>query len=1000
MLDALLFQVSSNAFADEAACVKEITSEIRSLETQSAAIEKQAVHFIESIRKQSPMGTIEAFQHEYGLNTREGIMMMSLAEALLRIPDAATADALIHDKLVAGDWDKHIGDSHPWLVSIGGFGLHMAGKILREDGKNQSVGEVIKGLVRKLGEPVVRGALRQAMKLMGNGFVLGGTVEAAKQNANTWHKKGYLFSYDMLGEGARSAGQAEKYLQSYLHAVRTLTHKDASAAAARDGISIKLSALHPRFELRQWPVLERELLPALKQLARAAMQNNILLTIDAEEATRLDVTLKVFTALVCDQEFALYQGIGMVVQAYQKRARGVIDYLLALAQQKNRRIPVRLVKGAYWDSEVKRAQVDGLENYPVFTRKAHTDISYLACARKLLENPDYFYPQFATHNARTVASILAMAGKGEYEFQRLHGMGEALYEVVLSELPCKCRIYAPVGTPEHLLSYLIRRILENGANNSFVHGLYDAPVAVLVADPLLLAKSEEQASSLPLPADIYPERKNSSGYDLGNLSQLKTLQGAITQWPLSRYPAVKDALPADVDPAFARAHKAFAAWRVTPVEKRAEQVKAIGRLLVEHESEFIALCMNEAGKTLSDAIAELREAIDYCNYYAGEACRMFAPHMLNGPSGERNQLSLHPRGVVVAISPWNFPLAIFTGQVVAALVTGNCVIAKPAEQTPHIALRAVRLMHEAGIPQDVLQLLCGRGEVIGNALVQHARTAGVVFTGSTDTARTINRALAARESAIVPLIAETGGQNCMIVDSSALLEQTVDDIIVSAFGSAGQRCSSLRVAFVQEDIADALIAILDGAVRQLKLGPVADMQTDIGPVIDTEAYGKLTAHIAAMKANAKFIAASPLPGNAEAQLLVAPHVFEIPSIDMLKGEVFGPILHIVRYHSSALDQVITQINSTGYGLTFGIESRIEEKVREVTSRIHVGNIYVNRSMIGAVVGVQPFGGQGNSGTGPKAGGPHYLPRFCVEQTVSVNTAAVGGNIELLTRPEA
>ncbi len=992
--DAALLRVSKEAFAEEAQCVKQLHAQAQYFSAKSARIDARTRQCIEAVRARKKIGGIEAFQQEYNLSSQEGIMLMCLAEALLRIPDAATADALIHDKLMSGDWDRHIGLGRPFLVNVGSWGLELADKVTDGGGLTQSAGEFIGGLIHRLGEPVVRGALKQAMKLMGSVFVLAGSMEVAKKKAAALHKKGWLFSFDMLGEGARSAAQAEEYFGKYLHAIETLSSQKASSLFARDGISIKLSALHPRLELRQYRTLEKVLMPKLKTLVRAAEKQQILLTIDAEESTRLDISLILFKALFTDPEFARYEGLGLAVQAYQKRAAYVIDYLAAIAKHTGKRIALRLVKGAYWDSEIKRAQADGLADYPVFTSKAHTDISYLACAAKLLKQPRYFYPQFATHNARSIASILEMAEDNEYEFQRLYGMGEALYEVVLAESKRPCRIYAPVGTPAHLLSYLIRRILENGANNSFVRGLYDAPIEILSADPL--SSKQAATATLPLPQALYPDRKNSRGYDLGNCAELIALTKNIAT-AAQKPQKLQTATKADCDKAFIRAQEAFAAWNAID---RASCLERIAECYEKNADTLMALCVQEAGKTIADSIAEVREAIDYCRYYAEQARRILMPSVLHGPSGERNLLSLHPRGTIVAISPWNFPLAIFTGQIVAALVTGNCVIAKPAEQTPAIAALAVKLMHGAGVPQGALQLLCGSGEEIGQRLVKDERTDGVVFTGSTAAAFLINQVLAARKAAIAPLIAETGGQNCMIVDSSALIEQTVDDIILSAFGSAGQRCSALRVVFVQEEIADALLSVLAGAMEQLRIGSATDVSMDIGPVIDKEAYDNLLRHIKRLKKDAKLIAVTKLPRDASSTRLVAPHVFEIASIDVLEGEVFGPVLHVVRFKERALDKVIAQVNSTGYGLTFGIQSRIDEKIREITARIKAGNIYINRSMIGATVGVHPFGGMGLSGTGPKAGGPHYLQRFCVEKTVSVNTAAVGGNLELLVgRPD-
>ncbi|MFO1243405.1 MAG: L-glutamate gamma-semialdehyde dehydrogenase [Rickettsiales bacterium] len=974
-------------FADEPTLVQTLLREAAVFKPHTNVIERAARSYIDALRMEKPEGGIEAFQQEYGLDSDEGIRMMCLAEALLRIPDKKTADKLIQDKLTDGEWDKHIGFGRPWFLNVSGVGLGLAEKVVAEESTEKFLGR----LIRRLGEGVVRAALKQAMKLMGNVFVLAPTIEKARERAGEWHEEGYLLSYDMLGEGARSAAQAEAYFLSYLHAVKSFS-ASSGHPYQNDSISIKLTALHPRLELRKWETLERELLPKLKMLVVEAKARNVMVTIDAEEANRLDVTLKLFARLY---EEAAYEELGIAVQAYQKRAVDVIAFLAALAEKTGGRIPVRLVKGAYWDSEIKRVQMDGLPDYPVFTRKYHTDVSYLACAKKLLEKPEQFYPQFATHNARTIASLLAYAPDHDYEFQRLHGMGEALYREVRKTTDKSCRIYAPVGSSESLLSYLIRRILENGANSSFVHGVMNTkvPVSELISDPIALSRQSggRRHESIPLPGSLYGDRENSEGLDLGYEAHLKIMQQRLDAWPASRWVAPSEANLSQVESAFAMAAKGFAVWKERTVDERAGCLEKLAALYEAHADELTALCVREAGKTFIDSVAEVREAVDYCRYYALQARELMAPKLLNGPTGERNVLSLKPRGIWVAISPWNFPLAIFTGQIAAALVTGNAVIAKPAEQTPIIAARAVALMQEAGIPKDVIQLLCGSGETLGAAVVAHPQVAGVVFTGSTATARVINRALAAKDGAIVPLIAETGGQNCMVVDSSALIEQSVDDMIHSAFGSAGQRCSALRVAFVQEDIADALLTVLKGAVEQLQVGDPELSETDIGPVIDADAQAMLQAHSERMMQEAKLIAKAP----SAAGLYFPPHVFEIPSINVLKGEVFGPILHIVRYKAAALDDVIEAINSTGYGLTFGIQSRIDAQIELLSTCVQAGNIYVNRSMIGAVVGVQPFGGHGLSGTGPKAGGPHYLQRFCAEQTLTCNTAAIGGNIDLL-----
>jgi RHH-type transcriptional regulator, proline utilization regulon repressor / proline dehydrogenase / delta 1-pyrroline-5-carboxylate dehydrogenase len=997
-IDDSLLNVSSVTFMNETACMEDLLREAQWFAPHAEAIRQRASSYIEEVRVRSHISPLEAFQREYSLSSHEGMLIMCLAEALLRIPDTPTADALIHDKLSSGDWDWHVGLGRSWLVSMSTLGLGIAGKIADDDALKRTAGGLIGSLIHRLGEPMVRAALKQAMKLMGNVFVLGDTLAQAHTRAMPWRRKGYLFSFDMLGEGARSAEQAQGYCERYLQAIRSLSSQSDADIYRRHGISIKLSALHPRLELRQWEKLKRELYPVLKEILNTAVASGVPVTMDAEESTRLDITLLLFKALFTDPELNGYEGLGMAVQAYQKRAPYTIEYLRALAQQQGKRIPVRLVKGAYWDSEIKHAQAEGLADYPVYMRKHHTDISYLVCAKLLLQEPRCFYPQFATHNARTIASILEMAGQCEYEFQRLHGMGEGLYETVCEDSKRTCRIYAPVGQPKQLLSYLIRRILENGANSSFVRGLYDSPLEDLLVDPLVHSRMGKSNSApvIPLPEHIYPARINSRGYDIGNAYHLHSLQTAIAAWSAEKLYRPQEAMPSHCQAAFASADEAFVAWSKTSAETRADILERMADLLAGHQDELMALCMYEAGKTLADCVAEVREAIDYCRYYAQEARRIFIPQRLQGISGEHNMLCLHPRGIIVAISPWNFPLAIFIGQVAAALAAGNCVIAKPSEETPCVAARAVALMHEAGIPRDVLHLLCGGGETIGKALVSDIQADGVVFTGSTQAARAINRALAARNAPIVPLIAETGGQNCMVIDSSALIEQAVDDIIVSAFSSAGQRCSCLRVAFVQDDIADELLPVLAGAMQELRLGLPADFSVDVGPVISRQAYEMLRQHIATMQENATLIAATPLPKDAGKHLIIAPHAFEIRSIQVLKEEVFGPILHIIRYSADQLDNVIAQINSTGYGLTFGIQSRIDGRIRELTERVRAGNVYVNRSMIGATVGSQPFGGSSLSGTGPKAGGPNYLLRFCQEQTVSINTAAIGGNIELLT----
>lgn len=985
------------ALPDEPSLVRHLMQEAAWFEARMPEIRHMARQWVHAVRQEKNPPAVAAFLAEYTLSSEEGLLLMSLAEALLRIPDAATADALIHDKLAPGRWEEHTGLGRPWFVRAAGHGLNLADAIADEARLGQSVGAFLAGLVHRLGEPVVRAALRQAMRLMGEAFVFAPDMAAALRQAATQRQEGEAFSFDMLGEGARSQAQAEAYFQRYRAAITALAAQPAVAGGKlRDGISIKLSALHPRLELRHWKRLEAELLPRLESLVRQAAQYHIPLTIDAEEAVRREVTLRLFEALRRLPALAGYDGLGLAVQAYHRQAIATLERLDMLAERTGVRLPVRLVKGAYWDGEIKRAQMDGLSAYPVFTCKAHTDLSYLACAEFMLARRAHFYPQFATHNALTIAALLTrMSGTDmeAIEFQRLHGMGEALYTQVRAGHAVPCRIYAPVGPPRELLSYLIRRILENGANSSFVRALADNTVEedTLLASPFAQAESTD---ALPPPPALFTDRLNSLGVDLSQASVLAHWQEVIAvppSWP-------ELALSVPVAQAYAEAVAACAAWAGTPVQARATQLERLADLLEENREPLVRLLVHEARKTLADALAEVREAVDFCRYYAHQARVVLAPQVLPGPTGERNMLILHPRGVMVAISPWNFPLAIFIGQVTAALAAGNCVLAKPAGQTSRIAAAAVTLMHRAGIPPAAVQLVPGAGAQVGEALVAHPDCAGVVFTGSTATARHIQRALAAKEGPILPLIAETGGQNCMVVDASALPEQAVDDMVASAFFSAGQRCSALRVAFVQEDIAPSLLAMLAGAMEALQVGDPAQVETDIGPLIDAAAAARVMLHVQAMQAQARQIAATPLPAGLDAAY-VAPHAFEIPHIGVLAGEVFGPVLHVIRYRAGELDTVIAHINATGYGLTFGVHSRIDSTIARLCCEVKAGNIYVNRTMTGAVVGVQPFGGQGLSGTGPKAGGPHYLPRFCHERVVSTNTAAIGGNTELLARRE-
>jgi RHH-type transcriptional regulator, proline utilization regulon repressor / proline dehydrogenase / delta 1-pyrroline-5-carboxylate dehydrogenase len=967
---------------------------------QEKRIDRTAARLIDAIRASDDrLGGVEDMLREFALSSKEGLALMVLAEALLRVPDARTADRFIEDKLAEGDFVHHETKSSAFLVNASAWALGVSARVIQPGETPQGT---IGRLAKRLGAPAVRAATRQAMRLMGSHFVLGETIESALARAQPDHARAPRYSYDMLGEGARTANDATRYFNSYARAIEAIGHAaDRRPLPDRPGISVKLSALHPRYEAVSHQRVMTELVPRLIDLARRARVYDLNFTVDAEEADRLELSLDVIAATLGDVSLAGWDGFGLAVQAYQKRAGEVIDYADALARTLNRRLMVRLVKGAYWDTEIKRAQERGLDDYPVFTRKAMTDLNYVACAQKLLAMRPRIFPQFATHNALTVATVLELAeGEGGFEFQRLHGMGEALYAQQRQDSPgLACRTYAPVGSHRDLLAYLVRRLLENGANSSFVALAADdkVPVASLLRRPAAVIGTPDRARhpTIPLPRDLYrPQRANSRGIEFGDRVALDQLVSAVAASQVSDG-TVTDIAPEAVNDLVVTACAGFNAWSRTTAEARAEILERAGDLLEQRAAHFIALLQHEGGKTLDDALSEVREAADFCRYYAAEGRKLFgAGEAMPGPTGERNVLRLRGRGAFIAISPWNFPLAIFTGQVTAALMAGNTVIAKPAEQTPRIAAEAVRLLHEAGIPQSALQLAPGDGR-IGAALVAQADIAGVVFTGSTEVARSINRALGAKDGPIVPLIAETGGINAMIVDATALPEQVADDVVTSAFRSAGQRCSALRLLFVQDDVADRMIEMIAGAARELKIGEPRDASVHIGPVIDAEAKQRLDAHIARMKTQAQVHFAGIAPdGN-----YVAPHIFELTGADQLTEEVFGPVLHVVRYPADGLASVLRSIERSGYGLTLGIHSRIDDTVEAVVDRLAVGNIYVNRNMIGAVVGVQPFGGHGLSGTGPKAGGPHYLARFATEQTVTVNTAAAGGNAALMSDME-
>ena len=960
-------------------------------------IDRTARRLIEAIRENDdPLGGVEDMLREFALSTKEGLALMVLAEALLRVPDPRTADRFIEDKLGEGDFIHHETKSSAFLVNASAWALGMSARVIQPGETPQGT---LGRLAKRLGAPAVRAATRQAMRLMGSHFVLGETIEAALGRARSESGKSPRYSFDMLGEGARTAEDASRYFDAYASAIQAIGRAAGSHPLPdRPGISVKLSALHPRFEAVSRGRVMAELVPRVIDLAQRAKAYDLNFTVDAEEADRLELSLDVIAATLADASLEGWDGFGLAIQAYQKRASEVINYVDGLAHRHGRRLMVRLVKGAYWDTEIKRAQERGLDGYPVFTRKAMTDLNYIACARKLLTLRPRLFPQFATHNALTVATVLELAdGEDGFEFQRLHGMGEALYARLAEDRPeIAYRTYAPVGSHRDLLAYLVRRLLENGANSSFVALAADdsVPVETLLRRPAGIIGRPNHAPhpDIPLPRDLlYPQRINSRGIEFGERAALDKLLAAIASEKTPAPGSVADATPEQANTAVAAARAGFRAWSATPADVRAAALEKAADLLESRAAHFIALLQREGGKTLDDALSELREAADFCRYYAEQGRKLFGhDEAMPGPTGESNTLRLRGRGVFVAISPWNFPLAIFLGQVTAALMAGNAVVAKPAEQTPLVAAEAVKLLHEAGVPSSALHLVAGDGR-IGAALVAHPAIAGVVFTGSTEVARAINRTLAAKDGPIVPLIAETGGINAMIVDATALPEQVADDVVTSAFRSAGQRCSALRLLFVQDDVADRMIEMIAGAARELKLGDASDAATHVGPVIDAEAKAKLDAHIARMKREARVHLAGTAPeGN-----FVAPHIFELKDAGELTEEIFGPILHVVRYDAERMEQVLQSIERTGFGLTLGIHSRIDDTADAIAARLSTGNVYVNRNMIGAVVGVQPFGGHGLSGTGPKAGGPHYLTRFATEQTVTTNTAAAGGNAALL-----
>ncbi|MES2205832.1 MAG: bifunctional proline dehydrogenase/L-glutamate gamma-semialdehyde dehydrogenase PutA [Pseudomonadota bacterium] len=1006
----------------------------------------QATGWIEELRAHQPrfLG-LENLMHEYPISSDEGRALMQLAESVLRVPDADTIEELISDKLRHHNWQAHTQADHNLLGRASGWGAWLAEQLITPHSTNLTLNY----LTQRLGEPVVRRAVQQSIQFLGHQFVLGETIEGALARGESIKHAQELFSFDMLGEGARHQADASRHFEAYRHAIQVLgEHYESLRLEQRPSISIKLSALHARYEPAQFIHSEPELYDRVRTLAQEAKYYGLGITIDAEEAERLELSVHLFERLMTEPSLKGWSGLGMAIQAYSKRIMILADKLIQLAQTYQQRLNIRLVKGAYWDSEIKRAQELGLSSYPVFTQKAHTDLAYISAAHRLLAHRDIIFPQFATHNALTIAQILALAGNhtSGYEFQRLHGMGERLYPIVLKEHPSHCRVYAPVGTYRDLLAYLVRRMLENGANSSFVYQITDTTLtpADLTHDPkqhILTLHAKQVAAPLPLPSELYgSERRNSEGIDLSDLNILRhyserfqpnrpatrpntlptqatSLIGGVAPNSLkSRHYEVLSpsdtrqvigtaqavTQPEDILKAFSLAAQHQPEWDTTAVELRAQCLERAADAMEKNRDSLLELLILEAGKTLADALSEVREAVDFCRYYAAQARKSFTleGQLLPGPTGESNRLVLHGRGVWLCISPWNFPLAIFIGQIAAALVSGNAVIAKPAESTPLIAYKVCQILHEAGIPATILNLLIGSGKDIGEIAVNARELAGIAFTGSTDTARWLNQKLAAREGAIVPLIAETGGQNAMLIDSTALLEHACDIVITSAFRSAGQRCSALRVLWIQSDIADSFINMLTGAMNALRIGSPIDPSTDIGPVINAQAKLNLEKHVQHMKHEAHILHQLPISDDLlHKGHFFPPHLIELNMIQQLKEEIFGPILHIIRFHSEDWSGLLDTIHQQGYGLTLGIQSRIDSRIADITQRAKVGNIYINRSMIGAVVGVQPFGGEGLSGTGPKAGGPYYLHRFAVERTISNNLTALGGNLALMSKKQ-
>ena len=1019
----------------EDACIAERLQQAAPASAVHDEASRLAVQLVEGARKRKASG-LDAFLQQFGLDTEEGIALMCLAEALLRVPDARTADALIRDTIGEIDWSEHLGDSSSTFVNAATFSLMLTGEVLDQpQAAERGMGATLKRTIGRLGEPVIRKVTLQAMRILGGQFVFGRTMDEALKRAAPERARGLAHSFDMLGEGALTFADAERYRVSYERAVERLAKEAGAGVRQSPGISVKLSALYPKYDFLHAEAAKAALVPMIRDLALKARDADIHFTIDAEEAERLELSMDIIEALVADDDLFAggWSGFGLAMQAYQKRAVPLCRWVTQLARRHDRKLFVRLVKGAYWDTEIKASQVGGYADFPVFTRKVATDVSYLACAEVLLSAGDCLYPAFATHNAYTVGAIKALASRhgreGEFEFQRLHGMGEDVYDTLAKlegNRPTQVRIYAPVGSHKDLLAYLVRRLLENGANSSFVNRMADAdvPAIELASDPVaeLAALSPKRNPAIPLPGQIFRNRANSAGVDLADplvrepllerLAQLTERQWvAVPTFADKRGEAVavtkpqdgsqqvgsmRAATAAEVADAIARAEAAQPGWNALGGEARAALLERAAELFEAHTDEFLSLCQREAGKTLVDAVLELREAVDFLRYYAAEARALFGPDgfRLPGPTGEENRLVMAGRGVWATISPWNFPLAIFIGPAAAALAAGNSVLAKPAEQTPLIAALAIDLCHQAGIPREVLQLLPGAGDV-GAAITSDPRIAGVAFTGSTTTAQAINRSLAARDGPLGILIAETGGQNAMIVDSSALPEQVTRDVVNSAFQSAGQRCSALRVLYLQEDVADGMLAMIRGAFEALSVGDPEVLATDVGPVIDEEAKAALDQHVEEMKKAGRRVWQRELGADCTKGHFVAPTIIEIASIRDLQRENFGPVLHVARFAGSELECVIDDINATGYGLTLGLHSRIDATRRLVEAKARVGNLYVNRNQIGAVVESQPFGGEGLSGTGPKAGGPHYVARFATERVVCIDTTAAGGNATLL-----